>query len=192
MVGTLLGLALDACQIGASTGLRHGHGQNHVTAHGAGQKSLALFFVAKVLEVRPHDAVVQREVDAGVAPAQNFFGQDLVIPKISDARAAVSFVGPHAQQALRACLLPHLAVNTTGFAPTLDMRRYLVFHEAHHAVAKGVMVSIKDCAVHGVVGWRDERVCRSRRRDACGLAKVASVANACVANTANIASIVRR
>ncbi len=116
-------------------------------------------------DVRRHDLAVQPEADAAVAAAREFLHLDHRIQLVGPG-ATVLLGHGHAQEAVRAGLVPHRTVDEALLLPRVVVRRDLAFHEPAEAVAESLVVR----AEQGAFDHRHPFACAAQalRRGAAG------------------------
>ena len=141
---------LDALQVRAGCRLAHGNRAHHLATGQLGQVPGFLLGRTVVQDVRRHDFAVQPEADTGEAAAGQLLHLDHRIQLVR-LGAAVFLRHGHAQKAVLAGLVPHLAGDIALLFPVCMKRGDFLFHEAAEAVAERFVVRGEQGAFdHGV------------------------------------------
>ena len=151
VVAHVPGGAAHAGQVAAGVRLGHGHREYGVAAHAAGQKTLPLLLVAKLLEVGAHQAAVQGIEPLPATGATGLLHDDLLIAEIAVAHAAVFLVRPDHQETLLAGFAEYLPVDDALLAKTGHMRLHLALQELAIRIAEHLLFFGK--LSHNTIPW---------------------------------------
>src|SRR5690606_36083667 len=150
VIALVLGPRADARDVAARPGLGHGDREDVLARDALRQPACLLLLGAELADVRPHEAAVQRHEEARVAVAQVFLDQDLLVPEILDAGAAVLLVRPHEQEALLTGLEEGFTVDDPLLLPAIGIGSDLLLEEGADGVAEDLVIFGEDVARHVV------------------------------------------
>ncbi len=91
---------------------------------------------------------MQVEIKAQIAVAGVFLHDNLLETEVVDAKAAILFLGPGAEQAIGPGFRKSLAVNNASLLPAFDIRPNFGLHEFANRVPELFMLKFESYAAH--------------------------------------------
>ena len=138
----------DALEVGARARLGHRDRRDLRAADEVREPALLLLVVRAGDEVRHDHVVEQREGRAVDAAPGHLLADHHVVAEVGRAPAAVLLVELESEQALRARLGPHVAVDDPVLLPLVVVGDDLLVEERADRVAEGLVLLVEDLARH--------------------------------------------
>ena len=145
------GARADALEVGPGARLAHRDRGDGLPRAQAGEPASPLLLRGARREVRDDHVVEQRERRPVDAAARQLLADDHVVAEVGRPAAAVLLVELEPEQALRAGLHPHLAVDDAVALPLVVERHDLLVEEGTDGLAERLVLLVEDRAGHAAI-----------------------------------------